>query len=255
MPGPHEERRRPFSRRRQPPPRSSGRQRIAIIVTLALALVLALLFTPPEALRAIARGFLAQRSLAIMLLLFGLLMLSLLWETGQDLDVAIFLLINVRANRSSWLDRAMWWLTQLGNMGTAAVLATAFLLAGGWHLAVEIVLGVISLWLVVETVKALTSRKRPYISLARARIVGWREPGHSFPSGHTSQAFFLASLLAHHFQLGLWFSAAIYSLAALVGFTRMYVGAHYPRDVLGGLIAGWVWGTVAALANQGWIYR
>jgi membrane-associated phospholipid phosphatase len=108
------------------------------------------------------------------------------------------------------------------------------------------------LWLFIETVKALAARRRPYLLFSEARIVGWREPGASFPSGHTAQAFFLASLLAHHFHTNLLLSALLYGLAALVGLSRLYVGAHYPRDVLGGMIAGWVWGTVAVLVDQHW---
>jgi membrane-associated phospholipid phosphatase len=41
----------------------------------------------------------------------------------------------------------------------------------------------------------------------------------------------------------------LYALALLVGITRMYVGAHYPRDVLAGAILGSAWGLLGALIN------
>ena len=81
-------------------------------------------------------------------------------------------------------------------------------------------------------------------------MVGFREPGRSFPSGHTSQSFFLAALLIHHYQLGGWAAAGLYVLALAIGLTRLYVGAHYPRDVLAGAILGSLWGLIGILVDQ-----
>jgi membrane-associated phospholipid phosphatase len=230
-------------------------RRAISIGVLALALVLMLANVPLYALRALLNGLLAQRALATGLLLFALIALSLLWSAGQTVDAWVFLRINVYGPHPPVADRLMGIATQLGNVGTAATLAALALATGRWRLAIEIALGVISLWLLVELIKALASRTRPYRLFEQARIVGWRAAGPSFPSGHTSQAFFLASLLAHHFQLYPWLTVLLYVLAALVGFTRMYVGAHYPRDVLAGLIAGWAWGLITGLVDQGWAAR
>jgi membrane-associated phospholipid phosphatase len=105
-----------------------------------------------------------------------------------------------------------------------------------------LLLGLISLWLVVELIKALVQRPRPFFKVASARLVGYRDRGRSFPSGHTSQAFFLATLLAQRFTPEPWVVIGLYFVALLVGLTRMYVGAHYPRDVLAGAILGSAWG-------------
>ena len=226
-------------------------RRPIVIGGLVLALVVTVAVVPYDTLVRLLGGLVRQRPLVVMLLLFGLLGISLLWADGQNLDATVFLRINVLGPHTRTLDRLMNLATQLGNVAAAAVLAGLALVAGNRRLAVEIVLGVISLWLIVETVKALADRTRPYRVFAQTRIVGWRPAGSSFPSGHTSQAFFLASLLAHHFQFNLALTVLLYGLAALVGFTRMYVGAHYPRDVLGGMIAGCVWGLIATLADQG----
>jgi membrane-associated phospholipid phosphatase len=88
-------------------------------------------------------------------------------------------------------------------------MVTAFLLAGLFfvlnyrRLAVEVILGTLTLWLLVETIKALTDRARPFLDLEETRVIGWRERGQSFPSGHTAQTFFLMSVLSHRFQLGM----------------------------------------------------
>jgi membrane-associated phospholipid phosphatase len=193
-----------------------------------------------------------QRELVAMLLIFTLIAVSLVWSAGQRLDTWVFLFFNIRGYHPKWLDRVMWLATQAGNMVTALVLGGLFFFLNGRRLAVEVILGTLTLWLLVETIKALTDRARPFFDLENARIIGWRERGRSFPSGHTAQTFFLATLLTHQFHLGLVETVALYAIAVLVGFTRMYVGAHYPRDVIGGAVLGSVWGILATLVDPYW---
>jgi undecaprenyl-diphosphatase len=68
-------------------------------------------------------------------------------------------------------------------------------------------------------------------------VIGRRPDGWSFPSGHTAAAF-----------SGAWVASTVwprraplfFGLAATVGFSRIYVGAHYPGDVLAGATLGMV---------------
>jgi membrane-associated phospholipid phosphatase len=185
--------------------------------------------------------------LVSMTLGFGLLALSLLWSTGQRLDTWTFLFFNLRGRRPPWLDWLMVSFTQIGNGMVVVVLALILFLAGNHMLAYEIILGTLTLWLVVESVKALAHRRRPFLRLSQARIVGRRAGGRSFPSGHTSQAFFTATLMAGYYHAGVWLVCLLYAIALLVGVTRMYVGAHYPRDVLAGAILGSAWGLLGGI--------
>lgn len=61
------------------------------------------------------------------------------------------------------------------------------------------------------------------------------------------------TLLIHTFELATGPALALYAIATFVGFTRTYVGAHYPRDVIGGVILGSAWGIVAVLVDHYWV--
>lgn len=191
----------------------------------------------------------AQRVIVGLVAIFGFLAVSLIWSVGQTIDVWFFMLLNARGRRSAWLDWLMLAFTQLGNFIFAMILTTILYLTGNHTLAYELVLGTMVLGLIVTTMKILIRRTRPYIKLENIRIVGSRASGQSFPSGHTSQAFFLATLLSHYFGAGMY-TGALYMIAALVGLTRIYVGMHYPRDVLGGAMVGIVWGLVGVIINS-----
>lgn len=231
----------------------SACRRPAFLLSLMTGLVLFLTWLPGGARAALFAALRAQQTLGGMLLLFALIALSLVWSAGQRLDTWVFLLFNLHGYRPQWLDRVMWLATQVGNTVTAFLLAGLFFVLNYDRLAAEVILGTLTLWLLVETIKALTDRARPFLDLEGTRVIGWRERGRSFPSDHTAQAFFLMALSSHRFQLGIGGTVALYAIAVLVGFTRTYVGAHYPRDVIGGAVLGSVWGVLATLVNPYWL--
>ena len=184
-----------------------------------------------------------------MLLVFSLLAVSLVWSVGQRVDVWAFLVFNLRGARPAWLDWTMLGFTQVGSAMGALAIGLILFFASDRLVTYEFILGSLTLWLVVELVKALVRRSRPIFRVTQARIVGLRAIGRSFPSGHTSQAFFTATLLAPYFHASIWVVFLLYATALMVGITRMYVGAHYPRDVLAGAILGSAWGLLGALVN------
>lgn len=222
---------------------------VAWLVFLTASLALFLAWMPAQMRMIIWNGLVARGLLSSMLLVFSLLAVSLVWSVGQRVDVWAFLFFNLRGSRPVWLDWTMLGFTQIGS-GIAALIIGGILFFVGDRLgAYELFLGTLSLWIVVELVKALVRRSRPIIRVTQARIVGYRVGGRSFPSGHTCQAFFMATLMASHFHASLWLVILLYAIALLVGITRMYVGAHYPRDVLAGAILGTTWGLLGVLVD------
>jgi membrane-associated phospholipid phosphatase len=163
----------------------------------------------------------------------------------------VFLYVNFHGNRPRWLDRLMLGFTQLGS-GLASVILAVVVYWKNPLLSYEILLGTITLWLVVEFLKFLVRRSRPFVRITETRIVGLRARGRSFPSGHTSQAFFAATLLIQYFGLNVWIAILLYIVALLIGITRMYIGAHYPRDVLAGAVLGTVWGLLGTVIESYW---
>jgi membrane-associated phospholipid phosphatase len=217
-----------------------------------IGLALFFIWLPVQARTSLLSALNAQRGLFLLLFLFALITLSLIWSAGQRLDIRIFTLLNMRGY-PQWLDRFMWVTTQLGNTLAAFIAAVLLYILDYRRLAIEIIFGSLTLWLLVETIKMLSDRGRPFIVLDKTRIIGRREKGDSSPSGHTTQIFFLMTLIIHGFRLGMGESLALYAVAALVGFTRIYVGAHYPRDVIAGVVLGSVWGILATLVDPYWL--
>ncbi len=216
---------------------------------ITVVLVVFLLVLPIDIRTAFWHSLQSQAILVSMLLVFSLVAISFVWSAGQRLDTWVFLSFNVRWSRPLWLDRIMLGFTQIGNGFATLTFALILFLARQRFLAYELILGTLTLWLVVVLVKVIARRSRPFIRLTQTRIVGYRARGRSFPSGHTSQTFFIATLMVQHFHASLWVAILLYAVALLVGITRMYVGAHYPRDVLAGAILGSAWGLLGVIVD------
>lgn len=130
------------------------------------------------------------------------------------------------------LDVIMLVIT-LAVMGVFPALGVGFIVAGRRRLGVAILLalGVSLVW--VLAFQYLVWRPRP----VEVRLV-WPQPNFpSYPSGHAAATFAVALVLGLTFKKP-WVWIAALGAAALTALSRVYLGFHYPSDVLGGSILG-----------------
>jgi undecaprenyl-diphosphatase len=122
--------------------------------------------------------------------------------------------------------------------GVAAILRTAVCRRLAMA-ACQLVIAIMLAWVIPEAVlKPLTGRPRPFLVSTALPVVDHEHPkSSSFPSGHASTA------VAGAYSLGAAWPAArpfCWALAALIVFSRAYLGVHYPTDLLAGGLLGWL---------------
>jgi undecaprenyl-diphosphatase len=83
--------------------------------------------------------------------------------------------------------------------------------------------------------KALADRPRPFIRYPEPEVLVPKPHDASFPSGHAATSFAAATILSFGFPKA---APAFLVLAAAVAYSRVYVGVHYPLDIIGGAVLG-----------------
>jgi membrane-associated phospholipid phosphatase len=154
----------------------------------------------------------------------------------------------------SSINRVMTWITDLGG---EIILLSAFGALALWsHRArgalwarffTVVMAGALAL---DNVVKPLVGRPRPVLD----QLVGGR--GESFPSGHATAttallvavAYYLTSGRAPRVRALIWAMALLGSL--LMGVTRVYLGVHWPTDVIAGMVLGAGWAMLCARSQQ-----
>ncbi len=157
------------------------------------------------------------------------------------LDAHIYLAVNDGPHTGA-LDTLAWGLAIIATGGwiwvLGALVAYLVRVPGSW-LALKRLLPsvVLATWIVEYPIKSFFRRRRPFARIVEALVIGKKPGSWSFPSGHTASSFASAWILA-----SVWPKRApvFFSMAGLVGFSRIYLGAHYPGDVASGALAGTV---------------
>lgn len=158
----------------------------------------------------------------------------------QTYDTDLFILINNYIPRTAFTDSFFYQLSLWFGGGVAWIMAGALTwpFHRAWAAAIlkQITLPIWIAGLVVEgPIKKYFGRRRPFIRIVRAIVVGKKPGNWSFPSGHAATAFAGARMLSR--AAPRW-SLLWYTIASLVAFSRIYLGAHYPGDVVSGSLFG-----------------
>lgn len=157
-----------------------------------------------------------------------------LWE----LDKNILLFLQEYA-RMPVLDEFMKFYTRLGDGGMLAILACAILLIipKTRKLGISASAALFVEFLIVNVIlKNAVARIRPYEVIPQLTCITSQATDFSFPSGHTGSVFAVATVI--FLEVPYRYGITALFLAALMAYSRLYVGVHYPTDVLAALFIG-----------------
>lgn len=170
-------------------------------------------------------------------------------EALVQVDLSVFHFL--QGLRTATADRWMVFVTQMGSVGVLAPLTVSVAALLAWkrqaRLAAFWLATIVGGELLVQALKYLVARGRPL-----ALYAGNEQ--YSFPSGHATMTtvvlgalVFLLTRTASHPQRAAA-GAVLGIYVGLVGFSRLYLGAHWFSDVIGGVFLGSAWVSIAALA-------
>ncbi|RFU20447.1 phosphatase PAP2 family protein [Geodermatophilus marinus] len=157
----------------------------------------------------------------------------------------VFLLLN---GLPATVFPVVWVVMQLGNVVAVPVLATAALayrrlaLPDRLRLARDLLVSGLAAYVAADLVKSVVQRERPVGLVGEVNFPEGPVAGLGFVSGHSAVAAALATAAVPYLtRRG---RRVVWTLAWSVGLARIYVGAHLPLDVVGGLAGGWAIGSL-----------
>jgi len=154
-----------------------------------------------------------------------------LWECE------LFRFINGQFERKKW-NSFFHFCTHLGSASFTIAVTLGFLclsLFSSSNIGFEMATALFLSHLPVATIKKIYPRKRPYLVLPESKVMENPLHDHSFPSGHTTAIFSIVTPLILYLPI---LAIILVPLAIFVGTSRVFLGLHYPSDVLAGACLG-----------------
>ena len=161
-----------------------------------------------------------------------------MWDRMIEIDGQILIWIQENL-RYAFLTPIVKFITHLGDAGIFWILLTLGLLIFKKTRKVGVMSAVALLGaLLIDNIilKNLVGRIRPYEVVDGLQCLIGAQKDFSFPSGHTGSSF--ASAVVCFKELPKRYGIPLLVLAFLIAFSRLYVGVHYPTDVLAGMAIG-----------------
>ena len=177
---------------------------------------------------------------------------SLWLERLREMDVAGFYLIN-RSFRNEFFDSLMPFITDKWNFAVPLGLLLLFVLLfrpkRDRILAVSAIAVILLADATAYFLKDVFHRIRPCHVLQQVYLLRGAvcTNSYSFPSNHATNMFAIAAFFSYNYRK---LAVPSYLAAALVGYSRIYLGAHYPADVMAGLLFGALLGFPAAIMAE-----
>ena len=158
----------------------------------------------------------------------------------MDLNGSIFDAINDLAGHVTIADNVMKFCAQYVIFAIVALVAGSWFVRSGDDRARRVavytaVLTALLSLLAVQVIQHFYVHQRPFVTRSDVTLLISHGKDASFPSEHAAVAFALAGGIAAY---RLRFGVVLIVLATLVGFSRIYVGVHYPGDVVAGALLG-----------------
>ena len=157
---------------------------------------------------------------------------------GRRADDRLFARLN-SGIQGPTLDRLFRAVTELGSLWASIAAAAAVAGQGKRREAADALGAALATWLAGQGLKRLFNRLRPYeVEGHHHRLLISRPSGASWPSSHPAVLLAFVTVAGRDLGLGRDARTGLACLAGLVGVSRIYLGVHYPADVVGGLLLG-----------------
>lgn len=158
-------------------------------------------------------------------------------EILERFDNFFIKIINGRM-KNKFLDSFMYRITDLGGAIFTSLFSIAIILFGNAStriIGLEAILTMGIAQTIVQILKRGFGRERPYNMIENINTFKIELKDFSFPSGHTTASFSIATILALNITQ---ISLLVYFLAFIIGVSRIYLAVHYPSDVIVGIVLG-----------------